>query len=749
MVLLSAYRDHGWIRFDYGSREWQWSLTSVRLDAIGALDSVVSLLEAQVSQLPSEQQELMLTAACLGNRFNLSTLAICLDCDEHTIARRIWPLLQLGFLVPLGNAAEVFALATSSPSATPAATLTNSSSSSSSSSETESETETETADATRDDAHRESNEETTICSSDGHPSSATPASTAAAMSHSSASASSERRPPSRIALRFLHDAVQQASYQLVDARARLECHLRIARALFAAMKAKTMTLLAASSSFHHAPALQIKLSDKYNPVDVADQFNIARSLLDVPDEMIAVIQLNQLAAAKARISTAYDRCHHHTSMANELLHTLSRIERRSIWERRYRLAFSVKRDLAMSFFLNNRFDEAEVVALELVERVIQAKSDYKQRREKKNEKEKEKEDEKQNEDEGNEKLEHDDDDDDESEGRLLQDHIESQALLSQVYSATPSSVTKCVECTMVTLRLLDFELLSPSSPEWHTVATKDPFEYVHAPEATDAHHLQTMKTAASILSTLVVTGEHQQLREIVYSMLHQAGRYGSSIYVACALVFLVRTFIESEAPDDISRCVTIGSACMRVFERFKSSPSTTGSMKARISTPFYGICSPWGEHWSVVGPAMWRIGVEAVQDGEYEYSGYCVWHTAGMRYYAGEPLKRLDRGCIEMINIARRIGRANQITFAVHTHQMVQKLIKAKRLDEPFLIDGERHTDDEVIRSLIDDKCFLFAHFMLTYQIQYRYYVRDYEGACQVVPQLEATRGASAGHVCQ
>jgi hypothetical protein len=79
------------------------------------LDSVVALLEQQVKQLAPDQQQVLSVASCIGNKFDLHRLAVCCGLDEHRMARLVWPLLHLGLLVPLGNAAEVFTLATSSP----------------------------------------------------------------------------------------------------------------------------------------------------------------------------------------------------------------------------------------------------------------------------------------------------------------------------------------------------------------------------------------------------------------------------------------------------------------------------------------------------------------------------------------------------------------------------------------------------------------------------------------------------------
>jgi hypothetical protein len=211
---------------------------------------------------------------------------------------------------------------------------------------------------------------------------------------------------------------------------------------------------------------------------------------------------------------------------------------------------------------------------------------------------------------------------------MLDDRIASTLLLAQVFSAQPSKSILCIDTTMLTLPLLNVVLLTESSAEWADNLRRDPSEVSRLPDATDPFHLRVMGIMASLLAMTFVTGKIDLLQRLIHTMYRSAFQYGASIYLSCAAVYLGGMLCASEVPDDLGRCVRTGSAGMQLFARFKSSPLTTGSMKARIAAPFWAICAPWGQHWRDAAPEQERIGVEAVHDGEFEYSGYCVWHAA-------------------------------------------------------------------------------------------------------------------------
>jgi predicted ATPase/signal transduction histidine kinase len=88
------------IGFDTDSGQWQWQLDRIKQHDM--TDNVLDLMTTKIRRLTPESQEVLQLAACLGNRFDLATLA---TIDRHTpeqTAMRLWPAVTEGLIIPIG-----------------------------------------------------------------------------------------------------------------------------------------------------------------------------------------------------------------------------------------------------------------------------------------------------------------------------------------------------------------------------------------------------------------------------------------------------------------------------------------------------------------------------------------------------------------------------------------------------------------------------------------------------------------------
>ena len=76
--LMSLYRDR-LLQFQAG--RWQWSVEQI--EALGITDNVVDLLMKELRRLPEATRHSLTLASCIGNRFELATLAIVSETAEH------------------------------------------------------------------------------------------------------------------------------------------------------------------------------------------------------------------------------------------------------------------------------------------------------------------------------------------------------------------------------------------------------------------------------------------------------------------------------------------------------------------------------------------------------------------------------------------------------------------------------------------------------------------------------------------
>ncbi len=96
--LKSLYED-GLIEFNFEIRYWQCDISRVRSLAI--TDDVVEFVALQLQKLPSQTQEVLKFAACIGNQFDLGTLAIVDENSPVETATSLWKALQDGLILPV------------------------------------------------------------------------------------------------------------------------------------------------------------------------------------------------------------------------------------------------------------------------------------------------------------------------------------------------------------------------------------------------------------------------------------------------------------------------------------------------------------------------------------------------------------------------------------------------------------------------------------------------------------------------
>lgn len=185
---LKVLHEEGWITFNYYSRSprsqggreegggWQCDIAQIR--SLALTDDVVEFMALQLQKLPEATQTVLKLAACIGNQFDLATLAIVYEKSQAETASTLWRALKEGLILPTSEVYKFF----------------------------QEELEGKAADATRE---------------------------AASQSWETIEPSNlkEQNPAGSCAYKFLHDRVQQAAYSLIAEDQKQATHLQIGKRL--------------------------------------------------------------------------------------------------------------------------------------------------------------------------------------------------------------------------------------------------------------------------------------------------------------------------------------------------------------------------------------------------------------------------------------------------------------------------------------------------------------------------------------
>ncbi|HVJ88935.1 MAG TPA: AAA family ATPase, partial [Labilithrix sp.] len=100
-MFLGTLAHDGHLRFDMDRGHWGFDLA--KIEAMAITDNVVDLVVGRLRRLSPETQRVLSVAAYLGSVFSLRMAALATRLDVMQLGTDVWPALEEGFVVPLGD----------------------------------------------------------------------------------------------------------------------------------------------------------------------------------------------------------------------------------------------------------------------------------------------------------------------------------------------------------------------------------------------------------------------------------------------------------------------------------------------------------------------------------------------------------------------------------------------------------------------------------------------------------------------
>ncbi|KYC40505.1 serine/threonine protein kinase [Scytonema hofmannii PCC 7110] len=98
---LKALHQDRFIQFNFELGCWQCDIAQVNQQAL--TDDVVVFMSVQLRKLPPLTQHILQLAACIGNQFDLATLAMISEAPEIETAADLWKALEEGLILPISD----------------------------------------------------------------------------------------------------------------------------------------------------------------------------------------------------------------------------------------------------------------------------------------------------------------------------------------------------------------------------------------------------------------------------------------------------------------------------------------------------------------------------------------------------------------------------------------------------------------------------------------------------------------------
>ncbi|MFB2937743.1 AAA family ATPase [Aerosakkonemataceae cyanobacterium BLCC-F154] len=569
------------ISFNFELGYWQCNMAAVR--ALAPTDDIVEFMGKQLQKLSQNTQNALKLAACIGNEFDLHTLAIVAQKTSAEIANDLWVALQEGLIIPKNEVYKFF----------------------------------------QQDELEKINSPLTIESNNG------------------------------AAYKFLHDRVQQAAYFLIPQAEKHFTHQQIGKLLL-----------------QNTPVAE----REDNIFEIVNHLNIGEDDITILSEKAELIELNRIAARKAKLATAYELAAKYLNVALDLLSD-------DCWETEYDRAINLYLEAIEAEYLNANFQKAETLA----EIAIQS-----------------------------------------AQQDLDKVKVYAKKLL---LSIAQNRLAEVLEIATTALQILEVDLPeNPDAPSTFVSQLQQDMS-IHGIEQiedlsgldlmTDPHKLAAMRILM-ILFAPVLIGYPHLMPLLGFKMVDLCVKYGNSPLATFAYVFY--GWLLCGVLGDIEAGYKFGQLGVNLLSQFSVS-----EINCRTEEVFYGFVKHWKDPLSTTLDPLLKSFQAGIDVGDLEYAGYSATIYCHNLFFVGQPLDYVTQEQEKFINVMRK----NKQEFLInHTSIICQLGLQFQGKSQAiYQLRGESFDEITMMPEFIEKKTVMSIFSVYNCKAILCYFLKDFEQA--------------------
>ena len=461
--------------------------------------------------------------------------------------------------------------------------------------------------------------------------------------------------------RFLHDKCQQAAYMMIPEDQRAAIRIRIGR-----------------NMLQHTP------EDEVDQVvtDIVGHFNAGYLLMADPQEIQRIIKLNNSAAEKAKLNTAYEAASKYASAALDMLRLLQDNTKVEHWTYDYDLSVAVYMLSCECLHLQSRFAETEMQITEALTHVIPERA-----------------------------LER---------AGFLHIRLFSYVNQGRFEEALSAGVTALTSMGY-SLPIQDQVDKVMQSEEGiieliETCAAQPPME--------DPIHLKIMELLIASLSCAFCLGL-RLFDAIIVGMLQHSLKHGKSVMLSFAISSSIHAILGYQY---MNACYKVGKMGKQLVDEYGAEAK---AFRGKVHASFALVAAHWSCPIADCIPGCNQAAQLCLKEGDYEYYVYSVVFLLDIMLYTGQhPLEVVWARRNDMLDAFRRRKLSMAIKYLNMWCICLAKLLNKIEPDqEEYEIYKEPTTQAEILAEMQSLKITTFVFSCCTAELTFAYYSMQFPRA--------------------